>query len=129
MIKYLFKNSDASSDLTSYKAPGIIRSKGTTLFINSVEFIWSVSGTADAEFEIAFSNDRSTDSIVKTITMNNADNKNNTQIVMLYPAAEYVSVNYRSNSVTSGTLSVCLNYSALPSAADSNYSTIQDIFT
>lgn len=112
MLKYLFKNSDASINLNSYKAPTEIIKNGYTMYINSLELIWNVAGTPDGEFDIILSNDKYSDSIVKNIVIDSADNRSNSKMIKLYPFSEYIGVNYKPNSISSGKITVCINYSA-----------------
>jgi hypothetical protein len=127
MLKYLLKNSDAGMNLTSYKAPTEILKNGKSFYINSMELIWSVAGTTDAEIEIIISNEKYSDSIVKNITIDTADNRTNTKLIKLYPLGEFISVNYRHNSVTSGSVTVCVNYSGSHSVQSIDSVTFPDI--
>ena len=109
VINYLPMNANYTSEwIESTIRDYAGKKKGS---LANVQIIWEdVSANPDSIIRIEMTNDLQYKSLSGTYSVDSIDNRNDTKMISLATGARYVRFIYTANSVTSGWLSINMNY-------------------
>ena len=111
MISEILSNIPMNLNFVSEWFPVIINYFKKELRASSLQLSWSgVSPRPDGIIEIYVSNNQSDSILTSTYLINSIDNKADAELIILYPAYEYIRLKYTRNTVSTGFLNAIIYY-------------------